>query len=105
MKKSVPSKYGKWAVIGITEWNAGYRAVSGSDGRLQGGDWKGRQPPPEEGSARRPETGLLPTKVLRSDELGMTRTELKSYLSKMSKCADLHQRSQPPIINEQRRGA
>ena len=26
----------------------------------------------------KPETGLLPTKVVRSDELEMTRTELKS---------------------------
>ena len=68
-QNSVNIKYGKWAVIGVTKWNAGYRAMSGGDGRLQGGDWKGRQPPPEEGSTRRPVTGLLPTKVLRCDEL------------------------------------
>ena len=70
-------------MIGITKWNAGYKALSGSDGRLQGGDWNGRQPPPEEGSVHRPEAGLLPTKVLRSDKLGMTRTELKSILTNL----------------------
>ena len=37
-QNSVNIKYGKWAVIGIATWNAGYRAKNGGYGRLQGGD-------------------------------------------------------------------
>ena len=34
-QNSVNIKYGKWTVIGITKWNAGNRAMSGSEGRFK----------------------------------------------------------------------
>ena len=42
-QNSVNIKYGKLAMIGVAKWNAGYKPMSGGDGRIQGGDWKGRQ--------------------------------------------------------------
>ena len=60
--------------------------MSGGDGRKWWAwTWKGeddshlrRRDHLVEVQVNKPETGLLPTKVLRSEELEMTRTELKS---------------------------